>query len=168
MNFRLIQKSDVDKLFQFELENRPWFEKHIAARDENFYSKFKIEKHIVTCYSNYQAQKMYPAIIELDSEIIARVNLRNISLNAKSADLGYRVAEGSSGKGVASKSVGAILNIAKQELGLEIISSYVTTKNLASQKVLNKHNFKQIKLLKGFALVSGQNEDCFEYELKIV
>ena len=43
MNFRLLQKNDVDKLFQFEIENRGWFEKHIAARDADFYSKFKVE-----------------------------------------------------------------------------------------------------------------------------
>ena len=167
MNFRLIQKSDVDKLFQFELENRPWFEKHIAARDENFYSKFKIEKHIVTCYSNYQAQKMYPAIIELDSKIIARVNLRNINLNAKSADLGYRVAEGSSGKGVASFAVGQILDKAKNQLSLELISSYVSIANIASQKVLEKFGFKQIKLHKNFAVVSAKQQDCYEYLLKV-
>ena len=167
MNFRLLQKTDVDKLFQFEIENRGWFEKHIAARDADFYSKFKVEKHILACLSDYQAQKMYPAVIESDNAIIARFNLRNISLESKSADIGFRVAERSSGKGVASFAVGEMLKIAKSKLYLESINSYVSSANIASQRVLDKYGFRQIKLHKDFAIVCEKKEDCYEYRLEV-
>lgn len=167
MNFRILQKTDVDKLFQFELDNRRWFEKHIAARESDFYSKFKVEKHILTCLTEYHAQVMYPAVIEIDDVIIARVNLRNINLEMKTADIGYRVAENESGRGVASFAVRAMLELAKSELGFEAISSYVTIRNIASQKVLAKCNFSQVRQHKDFSVVSGENEDCYEYILKI-
>lgn len=168
MNFRLLQKNDVDKLFQFELDNRRWFEKHIAARESDFYSKFKVEKYIIACLAEFHAQVMYPAIIEVDDVIIARVNFRNINLEKKTADIGYRVAESESGKGVASFAVKVMLELAKSELDLETISSFVTIRNIASQKVLAKFNFNQVRQHKDFAVVSGENEDCYEYLLKII
>ncbi len=167
MNFRILQKSDVDKLFQFELDNRRWFEKHIAARESDFYSKFKVEKYIIACLAEFHTQVMYPAIIEVDDVIIARVNFRNINLEKKTADIGYRVAESESGKGVASFAVSEMLEIAEKNFCLKNIKSYVSATNIASQRVLEKYAFKQVKLHKDFVVVSGQKKDCFEYQFKV-
>ncbi|MBI3229164.1 MAG: hypothetical protein HYZ45_02965 [Burkholderiales bacterium] len=49
IHLRLIRTSDLSALSRFEIDNRAWFERHIASRGNYFYLPEGIRGHITHC-----------------------------------------------------------------------------------------------------------------------
>jgi ribosomal-protein-alanine N-acetyltransferase len=143
MIIRLLQSHDIDALYDFEIANRNWFEQHIPGRGDAFYTKQGIEQHVADFLHEYQQGTMYPSLIWHEQHIIGRANLRKITADKKSAELGYRIAQDQCNRGWASRSVSNLLEVAR-ELKIENVYAYVYTRNLASARVLEKQGFANL------------------------
>lgn len=142
MNFESIGEKHVLSLLDFELKNKAYFEKSIAPRDKAFYSLAGVGNHISELVYLQKQNKAFCYVVINDTQdknIVARANLKNIA--GKTGEIGYRVAEGVSGKGIASRCVRRLVEQAKN-IGLSTLTAEVMDNNPASEKVLVKNGFK--------------------------
>ncbi len=168
MKLELLSENHIAELMFFEHENRYWFEKFIESRGNDFYSQTSIEQHIIENIQAYHLGKQYPAVVVNGGHIIGRVNLKNICGKAKIADVGYRVSESFSGRGVAGFGVQMLIEISKEQLNLNCLRAFVLENNPASSRVLEKQGFTPNKYIDNYVTVAGIDLSCTEYQLKIL
>lgn len=141
---KILEESDTQDLFKFELENRRFFEKVGFARDDSYY-ELKNFKAIVRDLTEEQEKGMaYMYLIKSSSDdIVGRVNLISIVRgNLNKAELGYRIGEKHQGKGYATTAVKLVLNEAKIKYKLHRIEAGTSPDNIGSQIVLIKNGFQ--------------------------
>lgn len=142
----LISESYIDQLFQFEKENRSYFESIGLGRSAEYYDK---DSFIQINYNLIDEQKqgkhyMY-LVIDENGNIIGRVNLTDvIPFPLKKAELGYRMGSLFQGKGYATIAVAQVLKAAAEIHGLHRIEAGTSKENVSSQKVLNKNGFRYV------------------------
>lgn len=85
-----------------------------------------------------------------DGAVLARFNLVDVA--DRSAELGYRVAERATGRGVATDGVRRTCNLARDEYGLHRLVASATLENAASLTVLRRTGFTPV----GEVLLDGR------------
>jgi len=78
--------------------------------------------------------------IIFNKQLVGNIILKN--LNSEKPNLGFWVGKEYQNKGIASKALNIFLSMVKKKIGPRIISAEHTKRNLASEKVLIKNNFK--------------------------
>ncbi|WP_202077628.1 GNAT family N-acetyltransferase [Caldalkalibacillus salinus] len=140
-----LKDSDVQHLYQFERDNRAFFETMVPSRGDEYYhlNTFKVRHESLL---NEQAQGLatYYLIKNKRGDILGRVNLVDINQSQKAGHIGYRVGKSHVGKGIGHKALGLLLE-SISELDLKELHAKTTNNNIASQKVLYKNGFKHIK-----------------------
>ncbi|MBS4207258.1 GNAT family N-acetyltransferase [Bacillus sp. FJAT-50079] len=141
----LIEKlhaKDLEKLFDFELENRDFFEEMVPGRGDDYYI-YETFKRRNEALMNEQARGlMYFYLIKnTEGLILGRMNVVDIEKSEGVGHIGYRVGKAYTGKGIANKGLGLFLKTISK-LGIKKILAKTTTNNIASQKVLEKNGFK--------------------------
>ncbi len=145
LTIRLLTPADGPSLLDFETRNRGWFERHVAARGEAFYSQAGIEQHIAELLASHAQGRWFPALLLNEAGVIVgRSNLKDMDLQAGVAELGYRVGQDQAGTGVASAAVVQMKALAQQELGLRRLVAVVSPANPASARVLQKCGFVRL------------------------
>ena len=81
----------------------------------------------------------FHVLVAEDGTVIGRFNLS--FAGPDSAELGYRVAERATGRGVATAAVRELCRLAATRYGLHTLRAATSTENIASQKVLSKAGF---------------------------
>lgn len=135
---------DAPALFAFELTNRAYFEAMINARPANYYSLDAV-RHAIEEAGKQRAQDLsYQYLIKSGDAILGRVNLNAVARKYyNKADLGYRVDQTMGGKGVATRAVALLMEVAFGSLGFWRIEAQVRSDNLGSMRVLEKNSFTQ-------------------------
>ncbi|USD35264.1 MULTISPECIES: GNAT family N-acetyltransferase [Vibrio] len=166
MQLELLKEGHREKLLEFELQNREWFEANIPPREMDFYSQKGVQEHIQMFLLEFTAKTLIPMLIVEDGEILGRVNVSNINRRKKVAHLGYRVGKSFTNRGVAKFAVSNIIQVV-EEIGVKTLIAYASTENVASQKVLIANGFKQNKVVNHYAEMNGEPIDCIEFQLRI-
>lgn len=139
---RTLQLDDARRLLQFELDNRDWFERHIASRGDAFYSLDGVRDHILEFLAAKSAGRSHPCLLlSADDAVIGRVNLKNIDTFTQTAEVGYRIAESHVGKGLAKLAVRHLIDLARGQWQLKRLVADVAVNNTASLRVLEKCGF---------------------------
>lgn len=157
-SFRQIALEDAAQLLLFEATERDWFEQHIEARAEHFYTLEGISQHINECLALNAQGRMGPFIIQNRGVIVGRANLREIENGH--AKVGYRIAQHACGNGLAQKSLRYLINEARGVYQLQALSAIVSLDNRASQRVLEKAGFEAMEKLPEYSAVAGRKLDC--------
>jgi [ribosomal protein S5]-alanine N-acetyltransferase len=122
----------------FELENRAYFARSITDPGDAFYDSFP-DHHRALLAEQETGASVYSVLVDGDGSVLGRFNLRDI--DAGVARLGYRVAERSTGQGVATSAVRELCRRAAAEYGLTTLTAETSDANLASRRVLEKLGF---------------------------
>ena len=77
----------------------------------------------------------------------------------QSATLGYWIAERLSDRGLATKAVGEVVEMAFGELGLHRLEAATLVDNIPSQRVLEKNGFEPIGLARRYLRIAGEWRD---------
>ena len=77
----------------------------------------------------------------------------------QSASVGYWVAEAWQGRGLATRAVGAVVDLAFGELELHRLEAATLVDNVASQRVLEKNRFTRIGVAPRYLHISGAWRD---------
>ena len=153
---KTLQTQDAAPLLQFELENRAWFEQHIAPRDEDFYTLQGVQRHIGHYLDGYANGTWHPCLLfDAGGRIVGRANLKDIDRNTASAEVGYRIARDAAGRGLATRALLHLVVLAQQQWRLQHLLAYVTDNNRASARVLNKCAFVQGAYQDGMECIAG-------------
>lgn len=167
MELELLDEKHLDALFDFELENRVYFETLIQSRGHDFYCRPVILAHIRDLMSDYRVGEKLSCLVVKERVVVARANIKSIDDNSASAEVGYRVAENIAGQGVASFALVGLIELAKNQLGLKNLTAWVLSNNPASARVLEKQGFVKRQTVQNYTYFKGRHLDCSEYNLTL-
>ncbi len=122
----------------FELANRGYFAASISDRGDEFFDQFT-ERHSALLAEQEAGVCACYVLVAGDSSVLGRFNLYRFEDGT--AELGYRVAQHVTGRGVATATVRELCRLAAARHGLRTLRAATARQNTASQKVLTKAGF---------------------------
>ena len=128
-------------LLRFELENRAYFATRVGDRGDDFFSDFDARLHALLAEQDAGTCRFH-VLVEGDGQVVGRVNL--VDLAGGSAELGYRIAERATGRGLAATAVSRICELARTEYGLTSLRAGTSADNHASHAVLARAGFQVV------------------------
>ncbi len=164
MQLESLSKHHLKQLFDFELENRAWFESLIEPRNDNFYSEQSVEQHIDEELNKVSSGSAFCGLLIKDNEIVARANLRDVCANK--AVVGYRVSKRFISQGYASFCLASLIEISRTEFSVQSLEAKVLENNPASKHVLLKQGFEIVGRIPNFITVNNKSLACTEFRLK--
>jgi ribosomal-protein-alanine N-acetyltransferase len=135
---QVVQSNHEAMLLQFELENRTYFAKSISDRGDHYFEMFS-ERHLELLAEQEAGESAYYVLVDDNEAVVGRFNLYELRDGA--ANVGYRVGQRFSGRGVATTGLRKLCQIAREEHALRTLSATTSDDNIASQRVLIKGGF---------------------------
>ncbi|MFD1851683.1 GNAT family N-acetyltransferase [Oceanobacillus bengalensis] len=136
-----LQHADANKLYEFELENKAYFEKMVPSRGDDYYHlEIFIKNHEALLDEQAKGRSCFYLIKDENDILLGRMNLVDIYKSQHMGHIGYRVGEAYTGKGVAHTALKLFLSMVSKQ-GIKQILAKTTTNNIASQRVLEKNGF---------------------------
>ncbi|XP_028762336.1 uncharacterized protein LOC114720799 [Neltuma alba] len=119
--------------------------------------------------NNAKSCSLFQAIC-LGDRVIGFISVRSFEGNdegrAKSAELGYVLGFKYWGKGIATKVVKQVVEMAFADLpDLERLEAVVDVENVASQRVLEKAGFRREGILRKFLFMKGKSRDMVMFSV---
>lgn len=161
ISIKLLKEADTGELFKFESENRRFFELTVPSRGDDYYQfeTFTVRNRQLIKEQVDGLSKFY--LIKNDTEeIVGRINLVDIDHKNNIADIGFRIGEEHAGNGIGNQALNLLL---ETSLSVKKIRGKTTNVNHASQKVLEKNNFKKVDIDEEIFEMNGQNLMFFHY-----
>lgn len=144
ISVKLLSLDDANKLFDFEVENRHYFDAIGLSRSESYYNYVSFEEIVNDLVKDQElgVHFMYLITNEQD-EVVGRINLTDVIKGPlNKAELGYRIGEKHQGKGYATAAAKIIISKAKKVHNLHRIEAGTSPQNIGSQIVLIKNGFQ--------------------------
>ncbi len=143
VSVKLLSIDDADSLFEFEVENRCYFESIGLSRSNSYYNRASFQEIIERLVAEQEKDIHYMYLVmNTQGEVIGRVNLTDVIKEPlKKAELGYRMGEKHQGKGYATTAVKLIVKQAGLVHKLHRIEAGTSPQNIGSQIVLIKSGF---------------------------
>lgn len=164
MIIRHLQADDAAALLAFELDNRDWFEQHVAARSPAFYTPASVAAHIQEYRDAHDQGTLLPCVLlDDDGAIVGRANLRHIDRVAGTGEVGYRIALSAGRRGLGSLALAHLLDAARTQYGLTALHAWVSDQNPGSKKIVEKQGFVRIDAPPEMALVRGRDDPAWLY-----
>jgi ribosomal-protein-alanine N-acetyltransferase len=149
---RPLALDDAEALAALHARNRDFLRPFEPERDERFFTAAEQRERIARSPHQH-------AILEGD-EIAGVIALENVVRGAShSATVSYWVDRDHNGRGLASRAVAGIAVHAAGAMALHRLQAPVLTKNLASQRVLEKNGFERIGVARSYLHVGGAWRD---------
>lgn len=159
--------ADEENLFNFELENRTFFEEMVPTRGDEFYNSENFKKiHKTLLEEQVNDDSYFYLIKDREGLILGRINLVDIEKSDKIGYLGYRVGQAYTGKGIANTALKLLIETVTGK-DIKQIKAKTTTNNIASQRVLEKNGFERIETSSEEFEMNGQMLNFVCYILKI-
>ena len=122
-----------------EIENRDYFAGSISDRGDEFFERFA-EVLAARLAEQEDGSGAYYVLVAGDGAILGRFNL--IFVDGGVAELGYRVARQTAGRGVATAYVRELCGLAASQHGIRTIRAATSHSNVASQRILLNNGFR--------------------------
>jgi [ribosomal protein S5]-alanine N-acetyltransferase len=135
---QLLRADHAPAVLAFELANRSYFAAFISDRGDDFFDQFT-ERHSALLAEQRAGAGAYYVLVAEDGSVLGRFNLYRVADGT--AELGYRVAQHSAGRGLATAAVRELCRLAPARHGLRTLRAATSRENTASQKVLAKAGF---------------------------
>ena len=137
-NLKRLHAGHAPAVLAFELANRAYFAASVSDRGDDFFDQFT-DRYAALLAEQETGTCAFYVLVAEDGAVLGRFNLYNIDDGC--AELGYRVAQHVSGRGVATATVRQLCRLAAVQHGLHTLRAATARQNLASQKVLAKAGF---------------------------
>lgn len=128
-------------LLAFERENRAYFAKHVPDRGDAYFADFDA-RHASLLAEQAAGTCHFHVLVEGEGEerqVVGRVNLVDVADGE--AELGYRIAESATGRGLATDAVRRVCGVAAAEYGLTALRAATDAGNAGSRAVLVRAGF---------------------------
>lgn len=166
IEIKLLANDDIEKLFEFENENRSYFESIGLARGAAYYDRASFEQIIYDLIAE-QEQGIHYMYLVMNSQgdIVGRVNFTEVTpFPFQKAELGYRIGKNHQGKGYATVAVRSALKKASTLHNLHRIEAGTSPQNIASQIVLVKNGFQFVGKYNQYILQGDNWVDSLIFE----
>ncbi|GAA1151468.1 hypothetical protein GCM10009630_57230 [Kribbella jejuensis] len=140
---------------------RPWE----PVRTEKWFTTAGQVERMNYQLERYKNGQVVPWVLASGSRIVGAITLSDLVPGPfRSASLGYWISVDSVGRGLATRAVEAVAEIADTQLKLHRIEASTLTANVASQRVLERTGFQQIGMAPTYLHIDGQWQDCNLYQ----
>lgn len=129
-------------LLAFERENRAYFARSIPDRGDSYFTEFA-SLHQLRLDEQEAGLCHFHVVLDEAGELVGRVNL--VDVLEGTAELGYRVGERATGRGVATAAVAQVCRLAADSYGLSALIAAATLDNQASTAVLRRSGFTAVE-----------------------
>ena len=140
-DLELLDVRHAPALLQFELDNRAFFARWIHDRGDDYFANFA-ERHADLLAAQAEGLHRFHVLVDDDGSVLGRFNLLDIADGC--AELGYRVAERATGRGVAKEGVRRVCELARTGYGLRRLVATANVGNKASLAVLRSSGFEPV------------------------
>lgn len=134
----LLRADHAEALLTFERENRAFFAAVIPDRGDDFFARFD-EVLAERIAEQATGACRFHLLVDDEGAVLGRFNLVDIADGE--AELGYRMAEHATGRGLATAAVAELCVRAATEYGLTRLRARTTLANAASRTVLTRNAF---------------------------
>ncbi|WP_282692924.1 GNAT family N-acetyltransferase [Streptomyces sp. CC208A] len=146
-------------LLVFERENRAYFAATVPDRGDAYFAEFDA-CHQALLDEQGKGTIRFHVLVAEDGAILGRINL--IDLADGAAELGYRIAESATGRGLATRGVLEVCRLAVEEYGLRRLYAKASPDNSASRAVLARVGFGAVGRE---TLKTGESAIAYELDL---
>lgn len=147
----------------FELANRAYFAGSVPDRGDAYFDGFD-DRYSALLAEQDAGVCAFHVLVAEDGSVLGRFNL--VDIENGTAELGYRVAQDVSGRGVATAAVRDLCRLAAARYGLRTLRAATTHANAASQRVLLKAGFVPVGPADP-AHLSGEPGTWFQRDLSV-
>lgn len=145
-------------LLRFERVNRAYFARFVPDRGDDYFDEF--DDRLTDLLKEQDAGVChFHVLVDEDGTVLGRFNLVDVADG--SAELGYRVAERATGRGLAREGVRRVCALARDEYGLRRLVASAALANPASLAVLRRTGFVPVEEV----LIGG--EPCLRHVLDL-
>ena len=136
----------------------PW----VATCDEKSYRAF-----VQFALHKYADDKGLDTNIFYQGNLVGGVSLNNLYHHLKKCDIGYWLDQNHQGRGIMTRSVRAIMDIAKDVYGMDVAEIRAGEHNLPSRKVAERLGFEYCGMIYNNEAVNGKilNHAVYAYRL---
>lgn len=121
------------------MANREFFARTIDDRGDEYFARFD-ERHAALIAEQEAGTCHFHVLVDEHAAVVGRFNLFDVTDG--SAELGYRVAEQVTGRGLAKLGVRRVIDLARDDYGLTTLTAGAGRANLASLAVLRATGFQ--------------------------
>jgi [ribosomal protein S5]-alanine N-acetyltransferase len=155
---QLLRNDHAAAILAFEVANREYFARSITDRGDEFFEQFS-ERYPALLAEQKDGMCVYYVLLDEVGTVVGRFNLYDVVDGT--ADVGYRVAEGVTGRGVGTSTLRTLCRLAAERHGLRTLKAKVSNQNVASRRVLEKAGFVPV----GPIQVAGRPGTSYECRL---
>ena len=159
VNLRVMEKEDLPLLAE-------WVNKPEVLGEYNplrQMSRTEVEKMLEN------PSDLKPFIIEKKDRskigFIIHFHVLHLGTGTKQLEIGYALVPGDRGKGYCTEAAKTIVDYLFLSRDVMRIQACTDTRNLASQKVLEKAGFKKEGIMRKYLFLSGELRDCYLYSI---
>ncbi|MFG2359303.1 GNAT family N-acetyltransferase [Streptomyces sp. NPDC048521] len=135
---QLLRPGHASALLRFEQDNRAYFAASVPDRGDDYFARFD-ERHRALLAEQEAGTCYFHVLVGAEGEVLGRINLVDVADGG--ADLGYRIAQRASGRGLATWAVRELCELAAHRYGLTFLRAAATLENAASRAVLTRSGF---------------------------
>jgi len=164
VELKIVDPKDAESLYEQIEKTRPqlakfmpWGESTKSVAGERAFLEY--------CQDRMAAKKLWNASIWINGHPVGMIDLHNIDLENKHAEVGYWLGGEFQGNGVMTDCLKKLLEIGFDELGLHKIKLMAEEVNLASNEVAKKVGFQLEGTLKDEIFSAGKYHDASLYGL---
>jgi ribosomal-protein-alanine N-acetyltransferase len=136
-----LRADHAEPLLAFERANRAYFARSIPDRGDAYFAEFAARHRALLAEQDAGVCHFHVVLAE-DGALMGRVNL--VDVEDGRAELGYRVGESATGRGVATAAVREVCRLAGTAYGLRTLTAVTTLDNAASRTVLERNGFTTV------------------------
>ncbi|MBO1336009.1 GNAT family N-acetyltransferase [Streptomyces sp. VRA16 Mangrove soil] len=137
---QLLSPEHAPAVLAFERENREFFAKTVPDRGDAYFDHFA-ERHAALLAEQVAGTALFHVLVGEDGEVLGRFNLYDPADG--SAELGFRVAQQATGRGLATATVRRLFTLAADAYGLKRLTAAAARTNHASRTVLTRTGFRE-------------------------
>ncbi|ACJ30247.1 Ribosomal-protein-serine acetyltransferase [Shewanella piezotolerans WP3] len=164
LTLTLVEKTFAAKYLKIVSQQRAylsqWLVWPLLAHDEVFFEGF-IEKSL----HDYAIGKSLVCGMIYDGELVGNVSFNTINQSLKKVEIGYWLSAEHQGKGIVSRSVAKLIDLAFTELQMEKVEIFVATENKASRSVCERLGFELEGVITRAEQLNGRTYDHAAYGL---
>ena len=135
-------------------------------REERWFTREGQRDEVADALERARLGLSVPRVVVDGGEVVGRITLNNVVRGAfQSCSVGYWLAEGATGRGLATAALGEMLRVAFDDLGLHRIEAGTLRHNVASQRVLAHHGFTRFGLAPRYLRIAGEWQDHVLFQL---
>ncbi|MEV5961116.1 GNAT family protein [Kribbella sp. NPDC051952] len=135
------------------------------VRPDNWFTAAAQQEKLAGTLERYKNGLVVPWLLVEGDRVVGAITLNDLVPGAfRNADVGYWLAADAVGRGLMTRAVETVAEIADQELKLHRLAASTVTTNAASQAVLQRTGFIQYGFAPTYLHTGGAWQDCNLYQ----